>query len=141
MIDKYGNASLVARVGKTETASTDGISSTVGTDALSGTGAIEDGATVYYKLATPVTYPIGKLDIPSLPETISNVWTDAELTTNMSMTYKQDVNIVIAGLTAQIAALKGTTDIAHDDSTASPDDAIDVLDNSDTLDVTDQTIA
>ena len=62
----------------------------------------------YYK-STPVTYQLGKLDIPSLPETISNVWTDAELTTNMSMTYKQDVNTVIANLSAQIAALKGTT--------------------------------
>lgn len=59
----------------------------------------------------------------------SNVWTDAELATDMSMTYKQDVNVVTAVLTEQIAALKGTTDIVHDDTTASPDDAIDVPDN------------
>lgn len=87
------------------------------------------GSTIYYKLMTPVTYSLGKLDIPSIPETISNVWTDAELATNMSMTYKQDVNIIIADLTAQVAALKGTNDIVHDDSTASPDDAIGVPDN------------
>lgn len=85
--------------------------------------------TVIY-VATPVTvYPLGKITVPSLPDSISNVWTDAELTTNMSMTYKQDVNVVIAGLTAQIAALKGTNDIAQGDSTASPDDAIVAPDN------------
>ena len=95
VIDKYGNASLTAIVGKTETAATDGVNATVGTDALSSTGAIADGATVYYKLAKPVIYPLGKLDIPSLPETISNVLTDAELTTNMSMTYKRDINTLL----------------------------------------------
>lgn len=65
---------------------------------------------MYYALSNPVAYSLGKLTVPSLPETISNVWIDAELTTDMSMTYKQDVNAVIAGLTAQIASLKGTAD-------------------------------
>ena len=87
-----------------------------------------DGTSFYYPLMTPVTYPLGKLDIPSLPETISNVWTDAELTTNMSMTYKQDVNVVIAGLTAQIAALNGTT-ASNDVSSASQAEEIDMTDN------------
>lgn len=96
---------------------------------------LEIGFAAYIAVVTPVTYNLGKLDVPSLPETISNVWIDEELTTNMSMTYKQDVNIIIADLTAQIAALKGTNDMVHDESTASPDDAIDVLDNRDTLDV------
>ena len=65
---------------------------------------------VYTDGAGAKAIDLGKVDdIPSLPETISNVWTDAELTTNMSMTYKQDVNVVIANLNAQIAALKGTT--------------------------------
>lgn len=59
---------------------------------------------VYYQLATPVTYPLGKLDIPSLPETISNVWTDAELTTNMSMTYKRDINIAFDNLVQSVVA-------------------------------------
>ena len=104
VIDKYGNASLVVSVGKTETAATDGVSATVGTDALSSTGEIADGATVYYKLATPVTYQLGKLDIPSLPETISNVWTYAELTTNMSMTYKRDINIAFDNLVQAVVA-------------------------------------
>ena len=75
-----------------------------------------------------------------LPEKISNVWVEANLTPECAMTYKQDVNIIIAGINAQINALKGTNDIVHDDNTASPD-AIDVQDNSETLDVTDTTIA
>lgn len=104
VIDKDGNASLVARVVKTETAATDGVNATVGTDALSSTGAIEDGATVYYKLANPVTYHLGKLDVPALPETISNVWTDAELTTNMSMNYKRDISIAFDNLVQAVVA-------------------------------------
>ena len=104
MIDKYGNASLVAIVGKTETAATDGVNATVGTDALSSTGALADGATVYYKLATPITYQLGKITVPSLPDSISNVWTDAELTTNMSMTYKRDINIAFDNLVQAVVA-------------------------------------
>ena len=52
----------------------------------------------------PVTYNLGKLDIPSLPETISNVWTDAELTTNMSMTYKRDINVAFDNLVQAVVA-------------------------------------
>lgn len=103
--------------------------------------AVADGMNFYAPLITPATYQLGKLDVPALPESISNAWVEASLTPECTMTYKQDVNVVIAGLTAQLAALNGTTDIVHDDSTASSDDAIDVLDNSDTLDVTDTTIA
>lgn len=70
---------------------------------------IDKNAPLTIAVKIPETvYQLGKLTIPSLPETISNVWIDAELTTDMSMTYKQDVNVVIAGLTAQINALKGS---------------------------------
>lgn len=86
------------------------------------------GSTIYYKLATPVTYNVGKLDIPSLPETISNVWVEDNLTPECAMNYKQDVNIVIADLAAQINALKGTP--GNDDGAASQPDATVVLDNS-----------
>lgn len=102
--------------------------------------AIELLADVITYITQPaITYSLGKLDIPALPETISNVWTGAELTTNMSMTYKQDINVVIAGLTEQINALNGTA--INDDSSASQADANVVLDDDVTLDVTDQTIA
>ena len=104
LIDTDGNASLIASVGKTQNAAAEGVNATVGTDALSSTGALDDGSTVYYKLATSVTYNLGKLDIPSLPETISNVWTEAELTTNMSMTYKRDINIAFDNLVQAVVA-------------------------------------
>lgn len=68
----------------------------------------ENKPTFILKLAKPVTYNLGKLEIPSLPETISNVWTDAELTTNMSMTYKRDINIAFDNLVqAVVAAVAG----------------------------------
>lgn len=57
-----------------------------------------------YVLATPITYQLGKLDVPSLPETISNAWTDAELTTNMNMTYKRDINIAFDNLAQAVVA-------------------------------------
>lgn len=65
---------------------------------------IEIGFAAYIALSNPVTYNLGKLDIPALPETISNVWTDAELTTNMSMTYKRDINIAFENLVQAVVA-------------------------------------
>lgn len=50
------------------------------------------------------SYQLGKVTVPSLPDTISNVWTDAELTTNMSMTYKRDINIAFENLTQAVVA-------------------------------------
>lgn len=66
--------------------------------------AVATGMIFYAPLATPITYNLGKLDIPSLPETISNVWTDAELTTDMSMTYKRDINIAFDNLVQAVVA-------------------------------------
>lgn len=68
------------------------------------TDALRAGGYIYTTLATPITYSLGKLDIPALPETISNVWTDAELTTNMSMTYKRDINIAFGNLVQAVVA-------------------------------------
>jgi hypothetical protein len=104
-VDRDGNAELVARVGKSTAAVSDGVGGEVGTDALSSTGAIADGAVVYYKLATPVTYPLGEVIVPSLPDSISNVWTDAEVTPNTGIEYVRDVNIVVANLEAAIASI------------------------------------
>lgn len=64
----------------------------------------ENQPIITYPLETPVTYSLGKLDIPSLPETISNVWTEAELTTNMSMNYKRDINIAFDNLVQAVVA-------------------------------------
>ena len=68
------------------------------------TDTLKAGGYIYTTLATPVTYHLGKLDIPSLPETISNVWTEEELTTNMSMTYKRDINIAFDNLVQAVVA-------------------------------------
>lgn len=57
-----------------------------------------------YAVAPAVTYPLGKVTVPSLPETISNVWTDAEPTTDMSMTYKRDINIAFDNLVQAVVA-------------------------------------
>ena len=70
-----------------------------------------------------IVYDLGKVDVPRLPEEISNVYISGELVSKCSMTYRKDINIVVANLTAQIAALKGTADTSPDeDSAASPDD-------------------
>lgn len=65
---------------------------------------IDIGFVGYIALINSVTYYLGKLDIPSLPDAISNVWTDAELTTNMSMTYKRDINIAFGNLAQAVVA-------------------------------------
>lgn len=64
-----------------------------------------NSTTVVYKDANGIkTINLGKLDIPALPETISNVWTEAELTTNMTMTYKRDINIAFGSLVQAVVA-------------------------------------
>ena len=147
VIDKYGNASLVARVHKVilnewyqssinyfiHTLPSDWVTQSAVTSIGIAKPATEDnvgkiwfgtekrivaytprdgetldsinaiGISGYFSQG-PVTYPLGKLDIPSLPETISNVWTDAELTTNMSMTYKRDINIAFDNLVQAVVA-------------------------------------
>lgn len=61
-------------------------------------------STVYAPSTTETRYPLGKVTVPSLPDSISNVWTDAELTTNMSMTYKRDINIAFDNLVQAVVA-------------------------------------
>jgi hypothetical protein len=52
---------------ETTTAATDGVTGTIGVDVLSTTGQIADGATVLYKLATPMTEECGYVDMPEIP--------------------------------------------------------------------------
>lgn len=111
-IEKDGTATLRAMVGKSTTAASDGISATVGTDALSSTGAIADGAVVYYKLAESVTYQLGKLEVPALPETVSNVWVEAALAPEeMLMVYKQDANATVLHSSSSITIENGTAKV------------------------------
>lgn len=63
------------------------------------------GSYVYYPLATNVTYHLGKVTVPSLPDSISNVWTDAEITPNTNIEYMRDVSIVVENLESAIASI------------------------------------
>ena len=62
---------------------------------------------IYYSLGnnTKKTYNLGKITLPALPESTSNVWTDAELTPNTTIEYIKDVNIVIARIEDAIASI------------------------------------
>lgn len=61
--------------------------------------------TSYYADTEPKTYNLGKIALPALPESVSNAWTDAEVTPNTSIEYVRDVNIVVANLEAAIASI------------------------------------
>lgn len=60
---------------------------------------------VYGILAEPTRYNLGKIDMPKAQDSIINVWTDAEVTPNTSISYVRDVNIVVANLEAAIASI------------------------------------
>lgn len=64
-----------------------------------------DGASFYYPLMTPVTYSLGKIDIPKAQDSIVNAWTDAEVAPNTGIKYVRDVNIVVANLESAIASI------------------------------------
>ena len=65
-IDNTGSIILKQYIGITEQATTDGISVTIGVDALSSTGTLDDGATVIYALASPISVNIGTLNLIGL---------------------------------------------------------------------------
>lgn len=50
-------------------------------------------------------YPLGKIALPTLPESVSNVWTDAEVTPRTGIEYVRDVNIVVSNLESAIASI------------------------------------
>ena len=65
-IDSMGSIILKQYIGITEQATTDSISVTIGVDALSSTGTLDDGATVIYALASPISVNIGTLNLIGL---------------------------------------------------------------------------
>jgi hypothetical protein len=67
-LDGAGKVTWTLPTSETTQAVTDGVTGTVGVDVLSSTGQIADGATVLYKLATPVTEQRGYVDLPEIPE-------------------------------------------------------------------------
>ena len=60
---------------------------------------------VNYLGAETKTIPLGKIELPALPESTSNVWTDAELTPRTTIEYAKDVNIAIAQIEDAIASI------------------------------------
>lgn len=69
------------------------------------TEALKDGGYIYTTLATPVTYQLGKIEMPKVQDSIVNVWTDAEVTPRTGIEYTRDVNIVVANLESAIASI------------------------------------
>jgi hypothetical protein len=66
-VDSAGHVWIEKRVGHTTQAVTDGVTGTIGTDVLSSTGRIADGADVWYKLAAPQTIDLGYIAPPAIP--------------------------------------------------------------------------
>ena len=60
---------------------------------------------VNYLGAETKTIPLGKIELPALPESVSNVWTDAEVTPRTTIEYTKDVNIAIARIEDAIASI------------------------------------
>ena len=75
---------------------------------------IDKNAPLTIAVKIPETvYPLGKVTVPSLPDSISNVWTDAEVTPRTAIQYTKDVNIAYDKLASAVAATElAVADIA-----------------------------
>ena len=102
VVDRNGNVGLVQRVGRTSTAATDGIAAEVGSTAMSSTGQLADGAEVIYQLQSPQTIPLGKVSVPALSESTSNVWNEGNINTDVSATYVRDVTLAFTALESKL---------------------------------------
>ena len=60
------------------------------------------GMKVIYQLAEPQTIPLGRVELPALPEATSNVWNDGNIPANVYVQYLKDVNIAYSDLENQI---------------------------------------
>lgn len=60
------------------------------------------GMKVIYQLAEPQTIPLGKVELPALPEATSNVWNDGNIPANVYVQYLKDVNIAFADLESKL---------------------------------------
>lgn len=67
--------------------------------------AVANGMTFYAPLAKEARYQLGKIEMPKTQDSISNVWTDAEVTPRTCIEYTRDVNIVVANLESAIASI------------------------------------
>ena len=60
------------------------------------------GMKVIYQLAEPQTIPLGKVELPALPEATSNVWNDGNIPASVYINYLKDVNIAFADLESKL---------------------------------------
>lgn len=60
------------------------------------------GMQVVYQLASPQTIPLGKVEVPALPESTSNVWNNDPVAAEVSETYVRDVNIAFSNLESKL---------------------------------------
>lgn len=75
---------------------------------------IDKNAPLTIAVKIPETvYQLGKVTVPSLPDSISNVWTEAEVQGKTAIEYTKDVNIAYDKLASAIAATElAVADIA-----------------------------
>ena len=50
-------------------------------------------------------YDLGRIDLLAIPESVGNIWVDAEVTPNVAIEYVRDVNIVVSNLEKAIASI------------------------------------
>ena len=63
---------------------------------------IKVGTVVYGMATTPQIIPLGKVELPALPEATSNVWNDGNIPANVYINYLKDVNIAFADLESKL---------------------------------------
>lgn len=66
---------------------------------------LKGDVTGYMPTLAPKEYDLGRIDILVIPESVSNIWVDAEVTPNVDIEYTRDVNIVVANLESAIASI------------------------------------
>lgn len=62
----------------------------------------ENPVTFVYQLAEPQTIPLGKVSVPALPESTSNVWNADAISTDVSATYVRDVTLAFDALESKL---------------------------------------
>lgn len=50
-------------------------------------------------------YDLGRIDLLAIPESVGNIWVDAEVTPNVAIEYVRDANIVVSNLEQAIASI------------------------------------
>ncbi len=64
-----------------------------------------NGVKLLYPLAEPETVPLGKVELPTLPAPVCNAWVESDVPTECAVRYVRDMNVVIAKLEKQLAAV------------------------------------